>query len=305
MKYTIRLIFTLWVSLALTLSQAENTALNDRFARLPSPPLGVEANNPALDDMMPLFAAPPPSKTGKSLLTMNKMGFDVLDTVKNDTNWLIAAYLQFIKVHQGTVLDIGCGYGNLALEALAHGNKVIANDIAVEHLIEVRRRAMAKHLPLNTLYLNNKTFPYAMDLADESVEAIVIYRVLHFLSPTAIEAGLSKAQRWLKPGGKLFIAALAPQNKSFSTWFLPIYNEKWSNGIKWPGVDLPTHTALPEQAYQLPPYLHVMDERPLRYALEKAGFKVDQVDFIDMRRYGQAKEERDGHEMIGMIAEKI
>ncbi|MBS0235786.1 MAG: class I SAM-dependent methyltransferase [Proteobacteria bacterium] len=278
--------------------------LKRKFEALPSTVYGVRASAPGLDELMPMFLKPPVSVTGKSLLTVNKMGFDVLSNPQSQYNWLLKDFYSFIAIMPGIILDAACGYGNIALDTLAIGNIVIANDIAVEHLIEVRRRAIERNLATTHLYLNNKPFPYGIDLPSDSLKGAMFHRGPHLFSPKELEDGFALIHKWLQPGGKLFIVAMAPQHKSFADWFLPIYEERWTNGDKWPGTNLDVKKALPDQAYNLPEHLHVMDERPLRYALEKCGFKIKKVGFIDMKHFGKATENRDGHEAIGVIAVK-
>ena len=301
-KLTFQIIIT--ILLLSSYSQASGTDIKDKFAQLATSNLGVQASNAKLDDLMSLFTAPPVSKTGKSLLTVNKMGYDVLDHTKSKQNWLLDEFKSYTTRGESTILDVGCGYGNIALNAIADGNIVIANDIAPEHLIEVRRRAIDRKLPLQNLYLNDGAFPYELKFEDNSLDYVVLHRVLHFLTPQAIKDGFTKIHKWLKPNGKLFIVVMAPQNKSFSEWFLPIYNERWEKGDEWPGKDLSVAKALPDQEYNLPATLHVMDERPLEHALKKHGFTIEKIDFIDMKHFGKENEKRDGHEAIGVIATK-
>ena len=283
-----------------------NEDLKRGFNAIASTAFGVRADEPGLDDLIEICPAPQKSKTGKSLLTANKMGFDILDNAKAQENWLVHELYNYITDGQPKIiLDIGAGYGHLSLSALSKNkNIVISNDIAEEHLMEIRRRAIRDDLPLNHLYLNNKSFPNEIDLEDSSVDLIIAYRILHFLTAEEIEHGVVKMYKMLKENGKLFILVMAPQNKSFSEWLLPIYNNKWNLGNKFPGENLAVKEALPEQAYNLPEYLHVMDERPLRRVLEEHGFEVEVVDFVDMKYFGNIPHKRDGHESVGVIARK-
>jgi len=270
---------------------------------LPITPLGIHATAVGLDNLTPLLADPPKSDTGKSLLTVNKMGFDVLNNTKTQQSWIILDILDFLKTAKSPVLDVGCGYGQITLIALAAGNTVIANDLATEHLLHLRKSALEAKLPIDSLYLSKVAFP---DLAipDNTLSAVVLHRILHFLPPAQVELGLANVKKWLAPGGKVFIVVMAPQHKEFSSWFLPLYDQKWANGDKWPGAGLPVAKALPDQAYNLPSSLHVMDERPLRYALEKQGFVIEKIAYVDMKQFGKDSTTRDGHEAIGVIAVK-
>ena len=282
------------------------TNLKHKFHSIPNSNLGVHASDSNLDELEKLFSTPPRSKTGKSLLTLNKMGFDVLDT-ENLSAWLLSEFTEFIKEKkQKTILDVGCGYGRISHLALAQNHKVIANDLMVEHLVYVRKAAHLRGLNMKNLYLKNAFFPNEMEFDKNSLDAVVLYRVIHFLSPEEIENGLAKIYTWLKPGGKVFIVVLAPQHKAYSDWFLPIYNARWESGDKWPGNKLSVHKALPAQEYNLPKYLHVMDDRPLKNVLEKHGFRIKKSGFVNMSRFSTKhdKYKRDGNESFGIIAEK-
>ncbi|MDX1916749.1 MAG: class I SAM-dependent methyltransferase [Rickettsiaceae bacterium] len=267
---------------------------------------GVQATNTKLDDIEKLLPDIPVSKTGKSFLTVNKTGFDVLDT-ENQANWVLDAYSKFISRNiPQTILDIGSGYGTISRMALKHNKVVIANDIAAEHLIYARKITKSQGLDLKNLYLNNSYFPSKIKVENDTLDAVVLYRVIHFLSPQEIEFGLSEIYKWLKRGGQVFIVVLSPQHKEYSDWFLPIYNAKWHSGNKWPGEGLEVSKALPKQQYNLPKYLHVMDDRPLQYALEKSGFTILKKGFIDMSRFNSSdnSKKRDGKESFGIIAVK-
>ncbi len=303
MKFYFKLFTVLVGFVALSRGWACDLELEEKFNALPATDRGISSATPGLDDLMRLFPGPSLSSTGKSFLTVNRMGFDVLNHPQFK-NWLLEDYEHFIDNKNLMVLDIGCGYGNLSLEPLEKGCTVIANDIAPEHLIQVRRKAHEKGLDLENLYLNNRSFPDQTSFKNNSLDAVVLHRVLTFLSPEQIQEGVEKIKEWLKPGGKIFIVTMAPQNKSFSEWFLPLYEEKWANGDKWPGVNMSVARGLPDQAYNLPEYLHIMDERPLRLVLEQQGFKIEKANFINMKQFGKPEDNRDGREAIGMIAIK-
>jgi len=266
---------------------------------------GVQANNSNLDYIEQLLPDIPLSRTGKSFLTVNKTGFDVLNS-ESQKNWVLSDYKKFIsKDTSKTILDIGSGYGRISHIALDKNKTVIANDIAIEHLLYTRKIARAKELNLNNLYLNNSHFPNDIAIKNDTLDAVVLYRIIHFLSSKEIELGLENIHKWLRKGGQVFIVVLAPQHKEYSNWFLPTYNSRWASGNKWPGEGLDSAKALPLQKYNLPKYLHVMDERPLKHALEKQKFTVVKTGFVDMRRFGSnQRPKRDGRESFGIIAMK-
>jgi SAM-dependent methyltransferase len=280
--------------------------LNDKFNSIKVSTFGVEAKKVELDGLEKILPDIKLSKTGKSLLTVNKMGYDILNG-ETESNWLISDFTQLVKSEQGkTILDIGSGYGRISHIALKQNHNVISNDIAAEHLLHNRKIAKSNGLSIENLYLNNNHFPDKLSMPNNSLDAVVLYRVVVFLSPDEMEEGISNVHKWLKKGGKFYIVSLSPFHNDYSEWFLPIYNAKWESGDKWPGVNLEVEKALPKQAYNLPKYLHIMDERPLEYALKNAGFEIEKKEFIDMTRFGSKNDKikRDGKESFGIIAVK-
>lgn len=280
--------------------------LNTKFNSIERSSFGIKATHDELDDLEKFLPEIPLSKTGKSFLTVNKTGFDVLNS-ESQQNWVLNEYCNFLKANTPQrILDIGAGYGRISHIGLKHDKILIANDIAIEHLMHTRKKAKLNGLNIENLYLNNSYFPNDIAIENETLDAVVLYRVIHFLSPDEIELGLAKIYKGLKKGGKVFIVVLSPQHKEYSDWFLPIYNAKWNAGDKWPGVNLDVSKALPKQEYNLPKHLHVMDERPLAYALEKQGFLIAKYGFVDMRRFNSSKgkHKRDGRGSFGIIAVK-
>lgn len=266
-------------------------------------PFGIIATSPLLDEIeQDLPASPPLSKTGKSLVTYNKLGFDVVDDTTIQESWLIQDILLFSKNAKHPLLDIGGGYGRLSKQMLTTGATVIYNDLEPSHLIYGR-----KIVPENErqhLYLNAFNFPRGMILEPNSLSGVVLHRVAHFMHPDAFEEGIAKIKRWLVPGGKVFIAVLPPQHGEYRDKVLPLYEKRWKEGDAWPGVGFSSQDILPSQAYALPQSLHLMDGRPLEKVLTKYGFVIEKSGFIDMKRFG-THEQRDGHELFGIIAKKV
>ena len=284
------------------ISFANEADLIQKFKLLPKNSFGVVASEPGLVELKSQVKEPELSVTGKSLKAPNKMGFDVSTNEKVKSNWFIKDVLSFSKQAHKPILEIGSGYGWLVGKMLSNNVQVVANELSVETLLYTAKRTEVQN-HLSNLHLNLASFPAETNFPDNSFDAIIMERIIQFLKPVEIEIGLAKAHKWLAPGGKLFISVLAPTHKDFSKWFLPIYNQKWEAGNAWPGDGLDVEMALPEQAYNLPKYMHVMDERPLRRALEAAGFYVDKADYISMIHF-ENKNTRDGKETIGVIATK-
>lgn len=265
-------------------------------------PFGVIATSPSLEQFeQDANDEPPRSKTGKSLVTYNRLGFDVVDDAGAQNSWLVQEIIQYSENSTQPILDIGGGYGYLSKLMLENGATVIYNDLDRRHLMYGRSKIdneNRKHL-----YLNTHTFPRGMILPKNSLSGVILHRVLHFMTSDEIEEGLAKINGWLVPNGKIFIAVLPPQHGEYREKVLEIFDERWDSGDSWPGMGFRSKDILPLQAYALPAMLHVMDERPLKRALEKYGFVVERLGYIDMKKYGQT-DKRQGQELFGIVARK-
>lgn len=266
-------------------------------------PFGILATSAFLDELeKTLPGSPPVSRTGKSLVTFNNQGFDVLDANTAQDSFLIQAILKFSKTAKLPILEIGGGYGRLSKLMLEEGATVIENDLDYRHLV-YGRKLVSKSLR-ERLYLNTYKFPQDMTFKANSLSGVVMHRVLHMMPPSEIDEGLAKVNLWLIPGGKVFIAVLPPQHIDFKDKVLSIYEQRWNEGHPWPGSGFKSADLLPKQSYALPETLHVMDERPLKKALEKHGFKIQEYRFISMKKFHD-NAAQDSQELFGLIAVKL
>jgi SAM-dependent methyltransferase len=266
-------------------------------------PFGLIATSPILDEMEEtLPEMPPVSRSGKSLVTFNKQGFDVLDAKTAQDSFLIQSIIEFSKTAKHPILEIGGGYGRVCKIIREQGATVIENDLDIRHLVYGRKEVSADLR--SHLYLNTHRFPKKVILKPNSLSAVVMHRVIHMMTPDEIEEGFAKINRWLVPGGKVFIAVLPPQHREYKDQVLALYNKRWQEGHAWPGYGFKSKTLLPEQAYALPAMLHIMDERPLIKALEKYGFKIEKYGFIEMKKF-HPQGEQQGQELFGLIAQKV
>ncbi|MBI2743596.1 MAG: class I SAM-dependent methyltransferase [Chlamydiales bacterium] len=259
-------------------------------------PYGVCATDIKLDALSRDLEIPPASPSGL-VKTLNFGGGFML--IHLDP--ISSAFIEFAKTSSYPVLDIGAAYGVATLPALDHSTcAVIADDIGSENLLILQKQVDKKNR--ERLYLNQKRFPQELDFKPNSLGGVLICRVFHFLRGEEIEEGLKKIFSWLAPGGKLFIVTSTPYQGNI-TEFVSVYEERWADGISWPGYVENYGSNAPGLSSNLNPFLHVMDERPLRKALESAGFLVEKVEYIDRRKTIPTLC-LDGREGIGIIASK-
>ena len=242
----------------------------------------------------------PTSHSGKSLLTLNQMGFDIV--TGNQTNWVIHDFLTQIKrTPHPTVLDVGGGYGGLTKKALKAGATVVYNDLLAEHLLAGVNSFSFQFF--KNVYLNNFRFPQETAFPDESFDAVMLHRVVVLLTPEEMDAGLSKIKRWLKPNGKIYIVSLTPEHSAINPQFLTEHETRRRAGNLWPGYPLDVNAYLPSQAYGLPKTIHAMDGQTLTDALERHGFKVEQKGYVSLKHLNSEDDQkaRDGREHYGIV----
>ena len=244
------------------------------------------------------------SNSGKSILTKNKMGFDIVS--KGYTSWVSTELEKFLtEKKEPAVIDLGAGFGGLVRLSLGAGATVVYNDMHVPHIEDgIRYLPMAD---FERLILNSDRFPSETDFPKESFDAVILHRVVVLLSPEELEAGLSKVHDWLKPGGRVFMVGFAPQHGRIKKTFLPVYEQKWKDGELWPGYKLDVKKHMPDQSHALPDFIHVMDGRPMEAALTRHGFKVIKSAPVSLQHLSNPQEGfvRDGGEHFGVVGGKF
>ncbi|HEU4539457.1 MAG TPA: methyltransferase domain-containing protein [Polyangiaceae bacterium] len=102
------------------------------------------------------------------------------------------------------LLDVGCGTGNVALEAARRGALVSAIDPAARLVEVTRERAEAESLRVTATVAEAAALPFA----DASFDALVSVFAVIF-APDA-EAAAREMVRVLRPGGRLALTAWTP-----------------------------------------------------------------------------------------------
>lgn len=139
-----------------------------------------------------------------------------------------------------TVLEIGSGYSNIAIEALRKNvGSFTANDLLEEHLHILITRivktfGVQASKRLKSLRLLCGKAP--QDLPDVCMryDAILIDKVLHFMMPDEIQELFGWVRKSLRNNGKLYITTTSPYSKTFHK-LLPSYLQRRSAGDLFPG----------------------------------------------------------------------
>jgi len=150
---------------------------------------------------------------------------------------------EFIKNESShhTLLEIGGGFGNIALECLLRGVKeYTVNDISKDHLKLLTLKIWQKygndsHRCLKNLKLYLGKVPEVLLDIENYYDAILIDKVMHFLLPNEIEQFFKWTYKALKPQGKLYISTLSCFNHVYKEKLLPYYDKRKLLQIPFPG----------------------------------------------------------------------
>lgn len=110
---------------------------------------------------------------------------------------LLAAFVELVGPGT-TVVETGCGTGEVTRRLHRLGLRVVATDLAPGMLRVARRRDPAAALAAAALH--------ALPLADASVDGAVCWYVLQHVPDEAVDAALAELHRVVRPGGRVLLA---------------------------------------------------------------------------------------------------
>ena len=168
-----------------------------------------------------------------------------------------------------TVLEIGCGTGEFAVEIAKHCKRVLAIDISPAMLEYARKKAALKQLD-NISFIHSGFLTY--EHTDKPVDVVISQIALHHLPDFWKMVALSRIHQMLKEGGKLYLRDVV-----FS-FDLKKFEEKindWINQI--------SDTAGQKMAQETK--MHVRDEYStfgwiMEEMLCRSGFSVDNAEYL-------------------------
>ena len=132
-----------------------------------------------------------------------------------------------LDLHQSpdSVVDAGCGSGDLVLKLAGRGNHAIGVDQSQEMLSEARRK-LAAHLFSGSAELRLGNAEH-LPLADGSVDGVIAHMLLHHLGQPA--EFFSEAGRVCKDDGRCTVVELTPHGNA---------DLKRMQGDLWPGLEI-------------------------------------------------------------------
>jgi tellurite methyltransferase len=108
--------------------------------------------------------------------------------------------LDYVK---GAVLDLGCGLGNLSLEAARRGHRVLAVDASPTAVARLNKDAEREGLPVRAIQADIENWTI-----DELYDTIVVIGLLMFFRQETALKLLTAIQEHVKPGGRAIVNGL-------------------------------------------------------------------------------------------------
>lgn len=161
----------------------------------------------------------------------------------------------------GALLDLGCGLGNLALEAARRGCRVTALDGSDAGIARIREEALNAGLAVEAHQAD--LMQYAID---RDYDSIVCIGLLMFFPETAARAALADIARHVRPGGVAVINVLT-EGTTFMGMFEPGHYHLFPKGAvaaAFPGWEIlaESHDSFPAPGDTLKAFDTVIARKP-------------------------------------------
>ena len=208
-------------------------------------------------------------------LTMNGMGyvFEIINPLSLD-------FLENEAKPGKSVCEIGTGFGPVPINALERGvSRYVACDLLEEHLALLAERFYKKFGDktdelVQSLELIRAKAPTELPPFKKEFDAVLMDKVLHFMTPDEIEIQITWLKKALKKGGKVYILTITPHHGHFREKFLPAYLERRAEGFVYPGYIANMKKELGETPKHHPNEMTVFTLDDFSSLLESRGFKI-------------------------------
>lgn len=202
--------------------------------------------------------------------TRNHMGFMFLKSSP-----LRAAFLEHIQPGD-SVADIGCAYGQDSLLALEKGAHVLAVDLDSEHLACLQGAVPLNQMDRLTLHCGHYPGEFLLPVGEFS--AVLLSRLLIFLTLSELTAALRNVYDSLKVGGRLFVVNATPFSDRWSK-IAELHKRHVSIAPETPLIVPNLWDLLPPLSKYLPERIMLFDNISLPAVLRQAGFIVEAYDY--------------------------
>lgn len=231
-----------------TLHRAYSLNVHDEFSIVTCKNCGFVYQNPRPDsDLLKNYYTETYEQIGNPDKGIIAKAAYIPDFVKDLYKYLTGDYTAYLKNYfSGTVIDIGCGFGNLMESLIKMGCTVSGIDsskVAVEACLQ-------KGLKVTETTLESMSFE------ENFYDTIVLSHVVEHIEN--IQEAFRKIFRALKPGGNLII--ICPNYQSFAHKIFGDY---------WFGMHLPFH-------------LYHFDRNSIKKFLEISGFETRLIKTINL-----------------------
>jgi SAM-dependent methyltransferase len=176
------------------------------------------------------------------------------------------------------ILEIGAGHGFMTARLLeASSARITVNDLSEGNLSSLKELLSTQQAARIDWKIG--AFPAVLnDYPDDSFDAILMARVIHFFQPDDFQRAARELYRLVRPGGTVTVTALTPENSHFAGFF-ETYVQRRANGDLWPGAWVRSAEFRPNAP--LPDNLHLLDPHVFVREFLGVGFRVVKAGYID------------------------
>lgn len=216
---------------------------------------------------------------GNKSLTLNGMGYVFFDLSPIQEKFLAQECEE-----QKRLLEIGCGFGDVPILALERGVKeFVANDLCEAHLKILKSRAEKrfKKQQQNKIIFRQGKAPEFLKKLAPSFDAILMEKVLHFLTPQEIIFCLEEFKRLLIPGGKIYVTVGSPFSSLYEKNVAHDFLKRKKEGENFPGHFSNIMSMIKKESmeknyhnHKVPDEMVLFDCDLLTKLFEDFGFKV-------------------------------
>jgi SAM-dependent methyltransferase len=242
-----------------------------------------------------------PAPNDRNLVkTLNNLGYMVMEP-----DSLSQRFLDYVKQTKGRFLDVGTAFGQMSLMALEAGASFgVANDIDEKQLKIFQERLPAQYK--DRIAFMPGSFPDKVIWPEYSgdLDAILMARVIHFMTGTQIEQSLKIAYEKLKPGGKVFILVSSPYLWQMDRLKTQL-DEGKKKGEKWPGFTTKMWELCPLMINVVQPTFHMLDFDIMFPAIKESGFFIEYFEELTISKDGSENiNSKNGKETLAFILRK-